>query len=133
MKAKKISESSNFERGGGRKSLDLGGADFGKIRDSWSKDLAENKARLENEYDESWNEWLKKNLLDKKVTGRMTKMAVFDKTMSVKKSNSETGNFTVIVRDLVAESLNAASVVLLGDDENLYSLALYQKIYIEKI
>jgi len=134
MKAKKVFEAQNFERGQNPKaSMDLGGIVLEKEKRKRHEAMKEAMKDAEVIANQEWEMYLQETLVGKKITARMTSMP----TMNIKThewtGKRETKDFTITVQDISTQELNDLLInIVIADTENkMYAFSLDEKIYFE--
>jgi hypothetical protein len=141
MKAKKVFEAQNFERGQNpKKTLDLGGIDLFKEVSKRLETLKERKEEIEIEENKNWEMFLEETLVGKKITAKMTSMPAWkvnkEGGIGEKVGTREIKDFTITVQDIQSESIESfrdmrASIIVADTDNKIYQLHLNDKIYFE--
>jgi len=144
MRARTINEIQNFERGKNPKSaMGVGGINLYDVYDERIEELEMNIQGARVSADNDWIDYLEKTFRGKKITAVMMKMATFNsdkKNMSWK--DAKRGEFTIVVQDIRSdqalsdgagrEGYTVVPRIILADmDNNMYSMDLKQKIYID--
>lgn len=145
MRAKKVNESQNFERGQGtKKALGLGGLNLEELLDERVEDLEMQLSMTKLTADEEWEEFLRKTLIGKKITSEMTKLPVVSmkgEKLGPMLGERITDEFTIIIQDVKSSSkLSEAlgqfstylSLIIADSNKNLYELKIKDKIYFDE-
>lgn len=134
MRALTINEVQKFERGMNPKAaMGTGGINLGDIRAQKIEERDRRVSEISDDINNEWEEYLRNLLVGKRITTFMQRLAKFQKDTMKSISKSETKVFTINVTDVKQEKLSDGSLILAGDDNNIYSLSYHhdQKIYIE--
>ena len=145
MRAKTVNEEQNFERGQNpKKAMGIGGLDLKDKFEEMVEDLETDISMTKLTANEGWEEFLKKSLIGKKITSEMTKMPVISIKGGKPGKMSEkriTDEFTVVIQDVKSSNeLQYAldkfsqypSLIIADIENNLYELALKNKIYFDE-
>lgn len=139
MRARKVNEVQNFERGQDpKKALGIGGLDLQSKFEEFIEDLEMNISMSKLTQDEAWEDFLQKNLVGKTIT------ADLDPLMTIKKSGKSIpkkprGEYTIKIKDVKASNELSKSLerfsgehnIIVADTENnMYSMKK-GKIYFE--
>ena len=136
MKAKKVFEVQNFERGKNPKqAMDLGGIILETQKQKYYEDMKQAQRDVEILYNQNWEMYLRETLIGKKITAKMTSMPSMNKKTRDFTGKRETKDFTIIVEDIHTNSLGSdeflLSIVIASSDHKMYNLYLKNKIYFE--
>jgi hypothetical protein len=141
-----IKEAYNFERGQNpKKSLDIGGITLENKLEERVEDLEYEIAMLTKGVSDEWTEWLRETFIGKTITAKMQHHPSMN--METKKSSPSkgSGEFTIKVKDIIPgtsieEMLNKENyaapvkdqkIMVVDPDNNIYSIKVSDKIFIE--
>lgn len=147
MRARFINEQQHFERGRGpKKTIGIGGIDLSKDYqnrvDSYRKEVKD----LTANYTGNYEVFLTEILVGKTITAELRKMPKVNIKSGLTSGSSQSGNFTIMVKDVVpswhgddflvhlseSSMKNSPPTLIIADpDNNMYSMNINQKIYIE--
>jgi len=134
MKAKKVFEAQNFERGQNPKaSMDLGGIVLEKEKRKRHEEMREAQKDAEVLANQEWEMYLQEILVGKKITAKMTSLPTMNVKTHEMRGKRETKDFTITVQDISTQELsdNLINIVIADTENNMYAINLDEKIYFE--
>jgi hypothetical protein len=128
MRAKKIFE---FQKNNNPKaSLGIGGINFYDHIKNETEDLEDEINMLKSSCLMNLGEYLRENLIGKTITAEVNELPKIDH-LYAKTYKRIVGKHTFKVQDINFNALNDTHVVIADVDNNMYTMKLNQKIYIE--
>ena len=148
MRAKTINEVQNFERGQNpKRALGIGGFDLSADYNIRMEDFKKEVEESAKDYKDTWVEFLRKNLIGKTITAKLTSMPGINKETGKTTGKRETGEFTIILKDILPSysmgddfsihlsgsplSGSLPTLIVADNNNKLYQMDMNQKISVE--
>lgn len=148
MRAKKVNEDQNFERGQNpKRSIGIGGLDLRKDYQNRIDDYLQAIDGTTLSHTDEWKEFLSDSLKGKKITAEMKRLPTMDAKSGKSSGGFQKGEFTIEVQDVLPTwgmgddfsvhlgespfTKTPPKLIVADTDNNMYEMSMDQKIYFD--